>query len=741
MIKKNSFNLAKRISFAVLLLLILFISLSSIHAGDVNETIMNSNDDALFIEDNALLKIEGESAIDDAAVEKNLTDDSNIEESLANKPVGLSVNAADNSLSTDSNGAAGNDNFNAGNDLLGQAKAPTTIKAKDITKYYKGSKKYQATYLDSNGKVLKNKKVAISVNGKKYTRTTNTKGVASLAINLMPGTYKVTTSNPVTGEKLTTKFKILTTIRALDLKKVKGDSKYFVVKFLKSDGKALAKQQVRIKIRNTNYTYKTNLKGKVKLSFNNFKTGTYNVTCYNTDGLSKNNTVRLFYKASTKVATGTYTFLTNDTKIIKVKFSTALGDDSKSGKVIKIYVGENTYSKKTDSNGEISLKLSSMAPGLHIIMCDYVGNKFFKSSHDFKYLTILDTSDAEFTVDGPTSFGNFAGTPFGVVLTAGGVPLIQKKIIFNINGEAYVNKTNDSGFVSAPINLDVGNYTVSYKFSGDSKVNKASDSCSISVFERTNTALTCNFKSSYEDSLQTFNVYLKDSNGIPMPNEPVELIIDGKSFKEITDANGHAVIKSIVPVGEYDFSVVFWGNNNYNFSSDSGHTTVTLSKYANGINEKNGSASSAFLKATRNCQVNDAKIKSLAKSLTKGLTTDLEKAKALFNYVQLNIEYDYYFDTNNGAVDTLDSKKGNGVDQAHLLIALYRAAGLKARYVHGFCSFYLDEKTYGHVWTQVLIDGTWICGDTSDLANQFGRISAWNTDNYDFVNKYRELPF
>ena len=119
----------------------------------------------------------------------------------------------------------------------------------------------------------------------------------------------------------------------------------------------------------------------------------------------------------------------------------------------------------------------------------------------------------------------------------------------------------------------------------------------------------------------------------------------------------------------------------------------------------------------------------------------MDKAKALYKYVFEHIEYDYYFDTQKGAVDTLTSGKGNGADQAHLLVAMFRAAGLKARYVHGFCTFYKDGRTYGHVWTQVLVDNTWICADTTDIANDFGRILSWNTDNYRLSNKYLELPF
>lgn len=769
----------KKILFVIVMVMVLLFSASSIQAADVN-AINHTGEIDLQLDDDAQLEIADESLIGDDLEQndKNQTQfkspttklyyngkyqvtlmDSNTSQPLPSKDVSVSINNVNYSLKTNSKGVtsvnlklnpgsyltiasfAGDDSFNASS-ISGKVKVLTTIKASDVTKYYKGSKTYKATYLDSKGNLLKNKKVAITVNGKKYTAKTNAKGVASIGVDLKPGTYKVLTTNPSTGEKRTTTFKILSTVSSSNLKKVKGDSKKFVAKFLKSDGKALAKQQVKIKIGSKTYSYRTTSNGQVKLSFNDFKKGTYKVISYNNDGLSKTSTVQIFDKASTKITTSSYTFLTNETQIVKIKFTTALDDNSNSGKAIRFFInGLPQGTKKTDSNGEINFKLPSLKPDVYYLACEFQGDKFFKYSHAEKQITILNTSNAQFAVDGITSFGNFAGTPFGVILTAGEVPLIKSKVTFNVDGETFAGTTNDFGFVSIPINLDVGNYTVDYKFAGNSKVNAALGSSNITVFERANVLLSGNYKTSYDDTVQSFNVYLKDADGTPLANESVDLIIDGMTYTEKTDANGYALIKTTATVGKYTVQILYRGNNYYNSSSKSGSTTVTLSKYVDGINEKNGSASSSYLKATRNCQVNNAKIKSLVQSLTAGLTNDLDKAKALFRYVQDNIEYDFYFDTNGDAVKTLESKKGNGVDQAHLLIAMYRTAGLKARYVHGYCTFYKTGKTYGHVWTQVLIGDTWICGDSSDFANDFGKILNWNADNYRLLNKYRELPF
>lgn len=149
------------------------------------------------------------------------------------------------------------------------------------------------------------------------------------------------------------------------------------------------------------------------------------------------------------------------------------------------------------------------------------------------------------------------------------------------------------------------------------------------------------------------------------------------------------------------------------------------------LNEKNTLSSSElgkYLQATVNCQVNNAVIQSLAVNLTKNCKTDLEKATAIFNYVKDKVSYSFYYNTKYGAVGTYNAKTGNCVDQTHLLIALFRASGLHARYVHADCQF--SSGIVGHVFAQVLIGDTWIVADTTHSANSLGTIKNWNTNTY-----------
>ena len=70
---------------------------------------------------------------------------------------------------------------------------------------------------------------------------------------------------------------------------------------------------------------------------------------------------------------------------------------------------------------------------------------------------------------------------------------------------------------------------------------------------------------------------------------------------------------------------------------------------------------------------------------------------------------------------------------------MYRTAGLKARYVHGKCTF--SDGRFGHVWTQVLIGNTWVVGDPISTKNKLGVIKNWNTKTCTIHNKYISLPF
>ena len=63
----------------------------------------------------------------------------------------------------------------------------------------------------------------------------------------------------------------------------------------------------------------------------------------------------------------------------------------------------------------------------------------------------------------------------------------------------------------------------------------------------------------------------------------------------------------------------------------------------------------------------------------------------IYGYVHNNIDYELYYGSRKGSTETLKQMGGNDFDQASLLIALYRASGIPARYVYGTIDIPIDK--------------------------------------------------
>ena len=87
-----------------------------------------------------------------------------------------------------------------------------TIVAKDFTKIFRNDTQYYGEFRNSDGSLLRNTDVEFNINGVFYTRTTNDQGVAKMNINLNPGSYILTATNPTNGEMQSVTITVLTSI-------------------------------------------------------------------------------------------------------------------------------------------------------------------------------------------------------------------------------------------------------------------------------------------------------------------------------------------------------------------------------------------------------------------------------------------------------------------------------------------------------------------------------------------------
>ncbi|BDF81219.1 right-handed parallel beta-helix repeat-containing protein [Methanobrevibacter smithii] len=209
---------------------------------------------------------------------------------LVNSDVRFNINGVFYTRTTDANGVAslainlrpGDYILTAYNPVNGEQKGfNITVKSlivqNDLTKYYLNASRFQATIYNKDGSLAVNKNVTFNINGVFYIRTTDSNGVVSLAINLRPGDYIITTI--FDGLDIGNKVTVLPTLVTKDLNMKYMDGSNFTAQTLDSQGKALANQTVSFNVNGVFYHRITNEDGIASLKIR-LMSGEYIITSY-----------------------------------------------------------------------------------------------------------------------------------------------------------------------------------------------------------------------------------------------------------------------------------------------------------------------------------------------------------------------------------------------------------------------------------------------------------------------------
>ena len=149
---------------------------------------------------------------------------------------------------------------------------------------------------------------------------------------------------------------------------------------------------------------------------------------------------------------------------------------------------------------------------------------------------------------------------------------------------------------------------------------------------------------------------------------------------------------------------------------------------------------SDYLRKVNHCPIDDPLVLATLEDALKGLSADAtprQKAEAIFAYTRDKWEWENYSNTSKGALGTIKAKGGNCCDLTHATLALCRAAGIPARYMHGQC--YFLSGIIGHVIPEIWADGRWWICDPSNNSATWGH-PTWKGMNK-FNGRYNELPF
>ena len=297
---------------------------------------------------------------------------------LFNQTVTITINGQKYDRTTDDNGSASlTINLNAGNYTVSALYGTniventitilSTIEGNDIIKVFRNDTQYYATFFDKQGKALAEGTDAIfNINGVMYERKVNENGTARLNINLNPGEYIITATNPVTGEKHSNNITVLANIISGDLVKYyKNDSQY-IVTILGNDGKVVgAGETVKFNINGVFYERQTNASGQAKLNIN-LSPGEYIITGeYN--GCKVSNNIKVKSILATDDLTKTY----SQSKAFETRLVGGQGNPL-ANETVKFNINGVLYDRVTDSNGVAKLNIN-LQKGEYIITSTYNG--------------------------------------------------------------------------------------------------------------------------------------------------------------------------------------------------------------------------------------------------------------------------------------------------------------------------------------------------------------------------------
>lgn len=246
-------------------------------------------------------------------------------------------------------------------DIISVSNDDYTLQTKDLSMYYKNGTRYEVTLMNEEGPV-ENASVIINIAGINYTKFTNDEGIASLAINLIPGNYMVSTYFEDNSDlmMLSSDVEVLSTLSGDDVVKIyKNDTQYYAT-FLDNNGNPLANSDVTFNINGVFYNRKTNENGVARLNIN-LNTGEYILTAIHQNGLMCSNNITVlpsingsdvikFYKNATQYHAS---FLDSN--------GLALANTNVTFNINGVF-----YSKMTDDEGIAKLNIN-LLPGTYIL--------------------------------------------------------------------------------------------------------------------------------------------------------------------------------------------------------------------------------------------------------------------------------------------------------------------------------------------------------------------------------------
>lgn len=246
-----------------------------------------------------------------------------------------------------------------------------SLNAADVNMYYKDGHKFSVTAKDKNRRPIAKINLKITIDGKSYSRVTDSKGTASLYLNLKSGKYVVLTvfdgTNAYEKASIKNTVTIKSTVKCSDFTKYYKNTAQYSATFFDQRGNILKNTPVKFQIRADTYTVKTDKKGEAKLRID-LKPSKADIIVINTQTTEK---VTKKITIKSLIQTSDLTMDEGDGANFNVKIMDSNGKAS-AGKRVTLKLNGQTYIENTDNAGQIKLPINLKA-GTYTITTEFDG--------------------------------------------------------------------------------------------------------------------------------------------------------------------------------------------------------------------------------------------------------------------------------------------------------------------------------------------------------------------------------
>ena len=471
----------------------------------------------------------------------------------------------------------------------------SNLTVENVTLYGQGNL-YNITLRDGYGTLIRGENIYLTISqgnvSDDFIIKTNDDGVASIAVNYLPGTYNVHArfaGDDIYGASEESGVihveKVLTIVSGFYHATIPLNGLYNVV-LTDMNGRRLINQTITLNLYQSGLvkSYAASTDGNGEASFiidlaegNYLATMDYNGNRWYADA-SNGATIIVTKDAviqNIQINASDLAQYYGENKYFMINFNDP-NTYTQYGKEILVTISSGSWHKAytvyTDVYGLARLQIN-LNPGEYDVSYKYSNNHYNIFGEGFNRITVYRTPTSVFANNVVVNKGD--SRIFEIFLRdVNNNPIGNMQINASIGSKKYNLTTNDEGIAKIVLNLDVGTHTIRYSFDNPNYMPSSSQSTIlVADSDKSPSTLTTSDINAFDNQTLNLTADLKDMLGNGIASSQVSLLLttfEGEvvvNTKVMSDDAGHAIFKLKLDSGNYIAKLGYGGNNFYLGSS------------------------------------------------------------------------------------------------------------------------------------------------------------------------------